>query len=176
MKKLLIVVDFQKDFVDGSLGFEKALTIENNIVDKIIEYRENNNDIIFTYDTHFDNYLSTQEGTNLPITHCIKGTEGWELYGKVKEMKKDTDKCFEKNTFGSLELANYLKDKDYGIIELVGLVSNICVVSNAILAKSALPEAEIIVDAKCTASFDDTMNEKVLDVLSNGLQVKVINR
>lgn len=174
MKKLLLVIDFQNDFVSGSLGFEKAKQLEKVIVNKINNYRNNNDDIVFTYDTHYENYLSTQEGVNLPIKHCIKGTDGWELYGTVKVLKDENDMFFEKNTFGSLELANYLKDKNYDMIEIVGLVSNICVVSNAVLAKAALPEAEIIVDAQCTASYDDSLNEKVLDVLSGGLQVKII--
>ncbi|WP_426349987.1 cysteine hydrolase family protein [Alloiococcus sp. CFN-8] len=174
-KKLLIVVDYQKDFVDGSLGFSKAVELENNIYNKIIDYKEHGNEVVFTYDTHPENYLSTQEGRNLPVEHCIKGREGWELYGRIDSLKSSEDIIFEKGTFGSLDLANYLKGKAYDSIELVGLVSNICVISNGILAKSALPEAEIIVDAQCTASFDDSMNEKVLDVME-GLQIRVVNR
>lgn len=175
MTKALIVVDFQNDFVSGTLGFEKALSLEEKIADKIKEYRDADYDIIFTYDTHYDNYLSLQEGSNLPVKHCIKGTVGWELFGIIKLLKNPEDKCFEKNTFGSIELAKYLEKHNYDKIELVGLVSNICVISNAVLAKSALPEAEIIVDAQCTASFDDSMNEKVLDIMK-GLQINVINR
>ena len=175
MKKALIVVDFQNDFVSGTLGFEKATGLEVKIADKIREYRKGNNDIIFTYDTHYEDYLSTQEGKNLPVEHCIKDTDGWELFGKIKSMKIPEDKSFEKNTFGSLELAKFLETKVYDEIELVGLVSNICVISNAVLAKSALPEASIIVDAQCTASFDESMNEKVLDIMS-GLQINAINR
>ncbi len=175
MKKALIVVDFQNDFVSGTLGFEKARGLEDKIADKIREYRKGNNDIIFTFDTHFEDYLSTHEGKNLPVKHCIKDTDGWELFGKIRSMKIPEDKSFEKSTFGSLELAKYLEIKVYDKIELVGLVSNICVISNAVLAKSALPEAEIIVDAQCTASYDESMNEKVLDIMS-GLQINVINR
>lgn len=174
-KKLLIVVDYQKDFVDGSLGFPKAVELENAIYNKVVNYKEQGDEVIFTYDTHQENYLSTQEGKNLPVEHCIKGTEGWALYGRINSIKSPEDVSFEKTTFGSLELANYLKNKDYESIELVGLVSNICVISNGILAKAALPEAEIIVDAECTASFDDSMNDKVLDIME-GLQIKVINR
>ncbi len=174
-KKLLIVVDYQKDFVDGSLGFPKAVELEDAIYNKIVEYKEKGEEVIFTYDTHHEQYLSTQEGRKLPVEHCIKGTEGWELYGRINSVKGQEDVSFEKVTFGSLELANYLKDRAFDSIELVGLVSNICVISNGVLAKAALPEAEIIVDANCTASFDDAMNDKVLDVME-GLQFKVINR
>ena len=174
-KKLLIVVDYQKDFVDGSLGFPKAVELEDAIYNKIVEYKEKGEEVIFTYDTHHEQYLSTQEGRKLPVEHCIKGTEGWELYGRINSLKAQEDVSFEKVTFGSLALANYLKDRAFDSIELVGLVSNICVISNGVLAKAALPEAEIIVDANCTASFDDAMNDKVLDVME-GLQFKVINR
>ena len=149
--------------------------LENNIYNKIVNYKEQGDEVIFTYDTHRENYLSTQEGRKLPVEHCIKGTDGWELYGSIKSLKSSEDIFFEKVTFGSLDLANYLKDKTYDSIELVGLVSNICVISNGVLVKAALPEAEIIVDAQCTASFDDAMNEKVLDVME-GLQFRVVNR
>ncbi len=175
MKKALVIVDFQNDFVTGSLGFESALKLEDKIAKKIIEYRLLNYDIIFTYDTHDLNYLETNEGRNLPIKHCIKGTNGWNLYGKIDKMVTNTDKAFYKNTFGSIELGEYLKNQDYKEIELIGLVSNICVITNAIIAKTFVPEAEIIVDAFCTDSFDKTIHEKTLDVLE-GIQIKVKNR
>lgn len=175
MKKLLIVVDYQKDFVDGALGFPKAVELEEAICSKIKAYRDSGHELIFTFDTHEENYLKTQEGRKLPLEHCFKGTEGWKLYGRVAELLLEGDKCFEKPAFGSLELGEYLRQRNYSSIELVGLVSNICVISNAVIAKAALPEAEIIVDAACTASFDEAMNEKTLDVME-GLQIKVINR
>lgn len=175
MKRLLIVVDYQIDFVSGSLGFPKAAQLEEGIYHKIKDYKENNQDVIFTFDTHDINYLQSQEGKKLPVEHCIKGSEGWNLYGKISEFLDDNATVFAKPTFGSLELAEYLKGKEYDSIELIGLVSNICVISNAILAKAALPEAEIIVDASCTASFDSKLNEKALDVME-GLQIKVLNR
>ena len=172
MKKLLIVVDFQNDFVNGSLGFDGAEKLENKIIQKISKYKDNN--IIYTLDTHYENYMNTMEGKNLPVMHCIKNSEGWNLYGKLKDLLKD-HQCFEKETFGSTKLFEYLIKNNYDSIELVGLVSNICIISNAIIAKTALPEAEIIVDASCTASFDDILNEKALDVME-GLQIKIINR
>lgn len=175
MKKALVVVDFQKDFVDGSLGFSKAAELERAIAQKIELYKANNDTVIFTYDTHDENYLELREGRYLPVPHCIKGTEGWELYGSVADMKDESTPCFEKPTFGSVELMNYLVDNQFEHIEFVGVVSNICVISNAVLAKAALPEADIVVDAACTASNDDSLNEKALDVMQ-GMHIDVINR
>jgi len=175
MKKLLVVVDYQNDFVTGSLGFEKSVFLEQNIVNKIKEYKLNGDDVIFTFDTHGDDYAQTQEGINLPIPHCLKQTEGWKLYGSVAALCNDATPCFEKTTFGSLALANYLVEKQYDSVELIGVVSNICVLSNAVLAKAALPEAIVVVDASCTACADETMNEKALDVME-GMQISVINR
>ena len=147
MKKILVVVDYQKDFVNGSLGFDKAVTLEKGIYQKIKQYKQNSDEVVFTFDTHDDNYLQTQEGRNLPVPHCLRNTEGWDLYGKIADLCDETSKRFKKITFGSLELADYLTNKDYVSVELIGVVSNICVISNAIIAKAALPEAEIIVDA-----------------------------
>ena len=173
MKKLLIVVDFQNDFVDGSLGFEKAVELDDLIYNKILEYKNNNDDVIYTFDTHDDDYMDTVEGKHLPILHCLKGEYGHELYGKVKNLfNKDKDVYFEKPTFPSLELANYLKDKDYQEIELCGLVSNICVLSNVIMVKAALPNSTIIVDKKLTSSFDEILNDYTFEILK-GIQVKV---
>lgn len=175
MKKLLIVVDYQNDFVSGSLGFPKAQELETKIASKIKTYRQNGDDVIFTFDTHGENYMDTQEGKNLPVKHCICNTKGWELYNSVADMKNDNDVCFNKNSFGSPELFRYLCDHPYESIELVGVVSNICVISNAILAKTALTEVPVTVDAACVASNDDSLNEKALDVMES-LQIKVINR
>ena len=173
MKKALIVVDFQNDFVSGSLGFPSALQLEGRIADKIMERRQDGYDIIFTLDTHGENYSETQEGRKLPIPHCIKGTKGWELYGRVAACCEDSDAKFEKSTFGSLEFAEYLAKNSFSEIEFIGLVSNICVISNAVLAKAALPEAEIVVDSSCTASADADMNRKALDVM-RGLQITIV--
>ncbi len=173
MKKCLIIVDFQNDFVDGALGFPDAKSIEPLILDKIKDYLGNGHDLLFTFDTHYEDYLETQEGIRLPIKHCIYGTLGHELYGKVNDYRKHAKTVFNKVTFGSLELGNYLKDCDYDEIELAGLVTNMCVISNAIIAKSALPEARIIVDSKASLSFDMELHHKTLDVLK-GLQVDVI--
>lgn len=175
MRKLLIVVDYQNDFVTGSLGFPKAAALEQGIAGKIKEYKAHGGDVVFTLDTHGEDYSHTQEGRNLPVQHCTRGSEGWKLYGAVAPLCDDSTPRFEKGAFGSLALANYLAGKDYEAIELVGVVSNICVISNAVLAKAALPEARVIVDAACTASHDGRLNEAALDVMQ-GLQIEVLNR
>lgn len=173
MKRLLIVIDYQNDFVSGSLGFNDAIILEDYLVELIEKYHLNKDDVIFTYDSHQDNYLDTQEGKNLPVTHCIENSEGWQLYGKIDNLAKN-DKKILKNTFGSLELGNYLKDKDYEEITLVGVVSNICVISNAVIVKAALSEATIIIDCKGIASNDPLLQEKAIDLMAN-LHMKIIN-
>ena len=175
MRNILLVIGYQQDFVDGALGFPQAVRLEEPIAQKILEYRQNGQEILFTYDTHTADYLNTQEGRNLPVVHCIKGTPGWELYGKVAQLRRDTDTSIEKIAFGSMELAAYLAANQYDRVELVGVVSNICLISDAVLAKAALPEAEIIVDASCVASNDDRLNEAALDVMAS-MQIRIINR
>ena len=175
MKKCLIVVDYQNDFIDGSLGFDGALDIKDEIIKKIKEYKKNHDDVIYTFDTHDTNYLDTEEGQNLPVVHCVNGTHGHQLQSDVDALKEERDMSFIKYTFPSLELGIYLKDKDYQVVEVCGLVSNICVVSNAVIAKSALPNAHIVVDNKATKSFDKDLHEKAMDVLE-GLHVEVKNR
>lgn len=175
MRQALVVVDFQTDFVDGSLGFEQAPSLERAICAKINAYHEQNQTVIFTFDTHSENYLQTQEGKKLPVMHCLKDSPGWKLYGHAADLCRPGDILIEKPGFGSLELAEYLRRVGFDRIELVGLVSNICVISNAVLAKAALPEAEIIVDAACTGSADPSLHEKALDVME-GLQISVKNR
>jgi len=172
-KRLLIVVDFQNDFVCGSLGFEKAKNIEEHIIKLINEYHQNNDEIIYTMDTHNTQYLNTYEGQHLPVEHCIEDTEGWQLYGKVKTLLKN-ERCFLKPTFPSLDLANYLKEQDYQDITLVGLVSHICVLSNAIMAKAALPETPIRIDLRGTGSHDEKVHQDSLAVMQS-LQIELIN-
>lgn len=175
MKKLLIVVDYQNDFVCGSLGFKNAEKLEEPIAEKIKQYREQKEDILFTLDTHGENYLQTIEGTKLPVPHCLHHTPGWNLYGKIANLKAEQDKCFLKSSFGSPELFDFLRTSLYTHIELAGVVSNICVLSNAVLAKTALPETEIIVDARCVAGNDTHLHEAALDVMES-LQINIINR
>lgn len=175
MKKLLVVVDYQNDFVNGSLGFEKATQIEKNICAKIMDYRREKQDVLFTYDTHGDDYLDTQEGKYLPFKHCVKGTPGWELYGGVSRLRHSGDKTLNKPSFGSLGIVPILQEGRYDEIEFCGVVTNICVISNAVIAKAALPEAKIVVDAAAVASNDETLGDKALDVMT-GLQIEIINR
>lgn len=174
MANLLIVVDYQEDFVSGSLGFAGAERLEAPICDKIEEYLARGDDLAFTLDTHHANYAQTQEGRRLPVAHCLSGSPGHRIFGRVAQYA-DKGITFYKPTFGSASLMHHLLERSYSKIELVGLVSNICVLSNAVICKTAQPEAEIIVDALCTDSFDKSLHQKALDVLE-GIQVTVVNR
>ena len=175
MKRCLVVVDYQNDFVAGSLGFAKAAELEKYIAKKVHSYHCNHDDVIFTLDTHDENYLESQEGILLPVVHCVKGTPGHQLYGQIASMVLKEDRCFYKHAFGSDALYEHLKTNTYDHIELVGLVSNICVLANAVLAKTAQPETSVSVDAKCTASHDEQLHEAALDVMV-GMQIAVTGR
>ena len=177
MNRYLFVIDYQNDFVDGALGFPGAEKLDGKIAEKVRAYGKGH--VLFTRDTHFENYLETREGRNLPVVHCIKGTPGWQVYGETAKALEEVEaRAIDKLVFGmdvtDLATAAVLPESA-DEIELVGLVSNICVVSNAVVLQSKYPEATIVVDASCTDSFDKSLHEKVLDVLS-GFQVKVINR
>lgn len=164
MKKILVVVDMQKDFVDGALGSAEAVAIVDKVVSKIESF---DGDIIVTYDTHPENYTETQEGKNLPVPHCIKGSDGWKLDAKVQAaVDKKTYKAIEKPTFGSTELPEYIK-ANYNPaeieIELIGLCTDICVVSNALLMKANFLETKVSVDAACCAGVTvDSHNAALL--------------
>jgi nicotinamidase-related amidase len=180
MAKLLVVIDYQNDFVDGTLGFEKATTLEQNIYDNVNKYLQNGDKVLFTYDTHYENYLETREGKNLPVKHCIKDTNGHQLYGKINDFV-DLENTFhyEKEGFGispndMMKIANEIGE-NINEIEIVGVVTNICIISNAVMFQSQYRNADIVVDGALCASFDESLHEKALDVLE-GLQVKVINR
>ena len=175
MKELLIVVDYQKDFVDGALGFDGAEALDGPIARRIAQVRAGGGDVIFTMDTHGADYLSTMEGRKLPVVHCVKDTAGWQLYGQVGAALRPGDPVFEKETFPSLDLADWLRERDYDAVELCGLVSHICVLSNAVMVKAALPNAAITVDARLTASYDPDLHQKALDVLE-GIHIAVVNR
>ncbi len=177
MSRYLFVIDYQNDFVDGALGFAGAELLDAPIAEKIRQYGKGH--VLFTRDTHFENYLQTREGRNLPVPHCMKGTKGWEVYGETAKALAEVEaKGIDKLVFG-MDVTDpataAVLPEEAEEIELVGLVSNICVVSNAVVLQSRYPEATVTVDAACTASFDPALHEKVLDVLQ-GLQVKVINR
>lgn len=175
MKKLLIVVDYQRDFVNGTLAFAEAGELDDIIANKISDLRAEGGDIAFTMDGHKDNYAETQEGRKLPTPHCLEGSEGRLLFGATAAARRPLDRCILKSTFPSLELANWLKGKDYDEVELCGVVSYLCVLSNAVMVKSALPEAEVTVDAAAVAGPDQALHQKALDLME-ALQINVINR
>ena len=166
MKNFLVVVDMQNDFVDGALGSAEAVAIVPNVVDKIKNF---DGEIFVTLDTHFDNYMETAEGKKLPVPHCIKGTNGWELnpeVAKALEGKKHT--VVEKLTFGSVDLPKLMKEaagEEVFSAELIGLCTDICVVSNALLLKAAFPEADIFVDAAACAGVTPQKHEAALETM-----------
>ena len=137
MKKMLLVVDFQKDFVDGSLGFQKAVELDKEIANRIKQAKKDGEIIIFTMDTHKPDYLETQEGKTLPVEHCIEGSDGWKLYGETgKTIENPT--YVKKPTFGGLGLIEVLKpyENENLEIEICGVVTNMCVISNAVICKA----------------------------------------
>ena len=158
MKRTLIVVDMQNDFIDGSLGTKEAQAIVGNVKKKIEQYRANGDEIIFTRDTHQADYLQTPEGKELPVEHCIEGTHGWEIAEGI-----DLPDCLhiDKPTFGWTKWNQY----DFETIELVGLCTDICVVSNALILKAYFPEAEISVDASCCAGVTPESHEAALTTM-----------
>ena len=163
MKNVLVVVDMQKDFIDGALGTNEAVAIVDDVARLIKSFE---GDVIFTRDTHYDDYLETQEGKNLPVPHCIKGTDGWQLDKKLEVLRTDSMKIFDKPTFGSVALAEYLKaDKEIGSVTLVGLCTDICVISNALLIKANMPETEIRVIEKCCAGVTPQSHANALEAM-----------
>lgn len=180
-KKILVVVDYQKDFVDGALGFDSAKNLDSGIAELVKSYMESNDIVIFTADTHQENYLNTQEGKKLPVEHCIEGSNGWEFYGKTgkayhREYEKGKMILCCKETFGSDALMKNLSRLNEGkgnlfnaieSITFVGVVTNMCVISNAVIAKAAYPEAEIIIKKDLVDSFDKELHQKALDVMES---------
>ena len=173
MNRLLVVVDYQNDFVDGALGFKGAELISSNIAKLIKDFRDKGDEVVFTYDTHDEDYLNTTEGKNLPVPHCLKGSDGWQFYPEINELIGDS-KIFEKPGFGSNDLGHYIERNNYEEIYLCGLVSDICVFSNAIIAKAfSSPYTKIKVVRNATSSFDLDMQEKAFDVLKH-LHIEII--
>ena len=161
MQDILIVVDMQNDFIDGSLGTKEAVAIVPKVREKIQQF---NGTVLFTRDTHGPNYLQTQEGRNLPVEHCIKGTEGWEISLELDALRKTEP--IDKVTFGSSELgfklAEMNAEEPIGCITLVGLCTDICVISNAMIVKAFLPEVPVRVDAACCAGVTPESHENAL--------------
>lgn len=167
MKSLLLVVDYQNDFVDGVLGFEKAKEIYPKIKSKILTYEENEDDVVFTKDTHHsEDYFETIEGKSLPIPHCIENTPGFDFYKDIQQIS-ERHLVLKKNTFPCYRLYSSLKNNLYKSIEAVGVVTNICVLSNAIVLKSIFPNVPIIVDSACCASNDSKLEQEAFDILRN---------
>lgn len=171
-KKALVVVDYQKDFVYGALGFSGAENIYEVIESKIKERIAKNEDVIFTFDTHTEDYLDTREGKQIPVLHCIKETEGHQLYGNLSSYLETAKRTYEKDVFGSIELAKYIAKSDYEEIEFCGLISNVCVLSNIILVQTLNKEVNIVVDLSATLSNDKTVNQ-TLKVYLEALGVTV---
>lgn len=174
MKKILVVVDMQKDFVDGALGTAEAVQIVGNVVKKINSF---DGEIIVTYDTHFENYLNTSEGEKLPVEHCIKGTPGWNLDSDVQSALENRKyRTVEKLTFGSVELpaivGEITKGEEFSV-ELIGLCTDICVVSNALILKASYPEVSITVDSSCCAGVTPETHNSALTTMKM-CQINVI--
>ena len=166
MKKLLLVIDMQNDFIDGSLGTKEAQKILPAVIEKV---REFDGDVIFTRDTHFENYMETQEGRRLPVPHCIKGTAGWELAPELERLRAERNApVFDKPTFGCKELPVYLADhypEGLESAELIGVCTDICVISNALLLKAFFPELPVSVTASLCAGVTPESHENALKAM-----------
>ncbi|MBQ8550178.1 MAG: isochorismatase family protein [Clostridia bacterium] len=166
MKHFLVVVDIQNDFVNGALGTAEAVAMLPAAERKIKDFT---GEIFVTYDTHFEDYMNSAEGKKLPVEHCIKGTEGWSLNARIAEALDGRDyTAVQKITFGSVELPQLIKqaagDEDFDIT-LIGLCTDICVVSNALILKANFPEKNIIVDSACCAGVTPDTHEAALTTM-----------
>ena len=169
--KILCVIDMQNDFIDGALGTKEAEAIVQNVKEKIELYRKNGDTVIFTKDTHTEDYMNTQEGRKLPVPHCIKGSNGWEISALL-----DTEGSviIDKPTFGSYELSDYIASlTEVDGIEVVGLCTDICVISNAMLLKARLTEAPITVDSSCCAGVTPESHLNALSAMKM-CQIEII--
>ena len=167
MRRILVVIDMQNDFIDGALGTEEALSIVKAVRGKIQSYPIEN--IFVTMDTHGDNYKDTQEGQMLPVPHCIEGTEGWELHPEIRKMLEGAA-VYKKPTFGSIALAEDLQKlsrTEEIELELVGLCTDICVVSNALMLKAFMPEVKISVDSACCAGVTPEKHKAALETMKS---------
>lgn len=173
MRKILLVIDMQNDFIDGALGTKEAEAIVDRVAEEINKYPREN--VFATRDTHGADYLDTQEGKNLPVTHCVKDTSGWELHPKIAAALENAQ-VIDKPSFGSVELARQLAqlaEKEALDITLVGLCTDICVVSNALLVKAFLPETPVSVAADCCAGVTPESHDAALKTMAM-CQVKIV--
>jgi nicotinamidase-related amidase len=172
--KILVVVDMQNDFINGTLGTKEAVNILDNVQLKIKEYHKSGSPVIFTRDTHRENYLDTQEGRNLPVLHCVYNTKGWQI---SEQLEVADSVIIDKPTFGSTKLAQYIQtqypDTDLEI-ELIGLCTDICVISNAVILKAFFPEARIMVDASCCAGVTPDSHKNALEAMKM-CQISIVN-
>ena len=165
-KRILAVIDMQNDFIDGVLGTAEAQGIVGNTVKCVADFMESGAEVVYTRDTHFDNYMDTQEGRRLPVPHCIKGTHGWEICDELKRLQGSDSRIFDKLTFGSVELAAYLGTiEELESVTLVGLCTDICVISNAMVIKAYLPEVPVRVLADCCAGVTPESHENALNAM-----------
>ncbi|MCM1286703.1 MAG: cysteine hydrolase [Clostridium sp.] len=165
MKKLLIVVDMQKDFIDGALGTKEACAIVSPAADYIKKAMDEGVEVVFTRDTHHEDYMNTQEGKKLPVPHCIEGKDGWELCDELKPLAEGK-LIFDKPTFGSIKLQEFAAKEGFDEITLLGLCTDICVISNAMLVKAALPEATVRVVGGCSAGVTPESHDNALKAMS----------
>lgn len=167
MKSIVIVVDMQNDFITGPLGSPQARAIVPLVTEKIKNAAREGRAVWFTMDTHGGDYLKTNEGVRLPVAHCIRGSEGWRLNSDIEACAAKTMRRVEKNAFGSLRLAMELKDEfsDIAQIELCGVCTDICVVSNALILKAAFPDALILVDGSCCAGTSPAKHDAALETM-----------
>ena len=170
-KKLLVVVDMQNDFIDGSLGSEDAKAIVGNVCKKIDEW---DGYVAFTFDTHYDGYLGTVEGEHIPVEHCINETHGWKLNEEVEKRRTSSTFTVYKDAFGAVSMIEIVRTLDISEIQLVGLCTDICVVSNALLLRAAAPYANVYVDASCCAGTTRDNHRAALTVMKQCC-VDVIN-
>ena len=171
MKKIIVVVDMQNDFIDGSLGTPEAQEMLPRLKEKLKEETAKDSvELVFTMDTHGEDYLDTQEGKNLPVKHCIKGTKGWEITPELETFVKKAKAVVEKPTFGSMDLLRVLSEAEE--VELTGLCTDICVISNALLIKAAYPEMPVSVDAGCCAGVTPESHRNALSAMKM-CQIKV---
>ena len=170
MAKILIVVDMQNDFIDGALGTKEAVAIVPYVREVIKSF---DGKVFYTRDTHFENYMETQEGNNLPVLHCIRGTDGWQISAELDALRKTEP--IDKLTFGSKELVDILQnERDVESITFVGLCTDICVISNAMVVKAFYPEIPLLVDAKGCAGVTPESHKRALEAMKV-CQIKVIN-
>jgi nicotinamidase/pyrazinamidase len=173
MKRLLVVTDYQNDFVVGSLGFKEALSFYEPIQELISDFTKAGDDVVFTRDVHEANYLHTEEGRNLPVPHCLRGSEGALFYGKLEEISKNYP-VFEKRTFPSDALLDFIKKGSYREVVLCGVDLSICVLSNAVIAKAAAPDAHIVVDLSASGTGDPAAAETAIAELHR-LEIETTN-